>query len=330
MANWKKVIVSGSSAELAALHVDGLSSGVVTGASGNLTTTVVNGTGNILATTGATGVSITGSFSGPLAGNADTATSASYAANSTSASYAANATSASQAANAVSASYAANATSASYAVNATTASHATSGNGTFSGSFSGSFVGDGSGLTGLVTELDIAGDSGTGVIDLKTQSLTIQGTSNEINTSVSGQVITIGLPDDVTITDDLNVGGDLVVTGNLNVNGTTTIIDTTNLLIEDKFALFASGSTTATDGGFVIQSNVDGSGYAFGYDASSDRWALEDGISGTATVFSATPTAFVATVEVGTSTPASPAYGGSTGYGNIFVNTSNSDIWIYA
>jgi hypothetical protein len=84
MATWKKVIVSGSSANLANLQVDSLSSGLVTGASGNLTTTAVNGTGNILATTGATGVSMSGSFSGSFQGNGSgltnvTATSASFA-----------------------------------------------------------------------------------------------------------------------------------------------------------------------------------------------------------------------------------------------------------
>jgi len=73
MATWKKVIVSGSTAELANVKVTGLSSGVVTGASGNLTTTAINGTGNILGTSGATGVKFnsgqfTGSFKGDGAG----------------------------------------------------------------------------------------------------------------------------------------------------------------------------------------------------------------------------------------------------------------------
>ena len=64
MATWKKVIVSGSSANLANLQVDSLSSGLVTGASGNLTTTAINGTGNIVATTNATGLDHSGSVSG--------------------------------------------------------------------------------------------------------------------------------------------------------------------------------------------------------------------------------------------------------------------------
>tara|TARA_Y100000385_G_scaffold152517_1_gene158213 strand:- start:1086 stop:2783 length:1698 start_codon:yes stop_codon:yes gene_type:complete len=69
MATWKKVIVSGSSANLANLQVDSLSSGLVTGASGNLTTTAINGTGNIVATTAATGLSHSGSFSGSFEGD---------------------------------------------------------------------------------------------------------------------------------------------------------------------------------------------------------------------------------------------------------------------
>jgi len=69
MATWKKVIVSGSSANLANLQVDSLSSGLVTGASGNLTTTAINGTGNIVATTNATGLDHSGSFSGSFQGD---------------------------------------------------------------------------------------------------------------------------------------------------------------------------------------------------------------------------------------------------------------------
>jgi trimeric autotransporter adhesin len=48
-------------------------------------------------------------------------------------------------------------------------------------------------------DLDIAGDSGTGAVDLDSQTLTIAGTANEIETSASGQTITIGLPSSVTV-----------------------------------------------------------------------------------------------------------------------------------
>ncbi len=70
MASWKKVIVSGSNANLTALQVDNLINGVVTGSSdGTLGIQPINGTGNILATTGATGVSMSGSFSGSFQGS---------------------------------------------------------------------------------------------------------------------------------------------------------------------------------------------------------------------------------------------------------------------
>ena len=72
MATWKKVIVSGSTANLANIQVDGLTSGSVViggGTAGNLTTTAINGTGNIVATTGASGLVHSGSFSGSFQGN---------------------------------------------------------------------------------------------------------------------------------------------------------------------------------------------------------------------------------------------------------------------
>jgi len=71
MATWKKVIVSGSDANLTALQVDNLTSGqvVIGGGASNLTTTAINGTGNIVATTGATGLSASVSFSGSFQGS---------------------------------------------------------------------------------------------------------------------------------------------------------------------------------------------------------------------------------------------------------------------
>ena len=72
MATWKKVVVSGSSAEFAALKVDNLTSGQVViggGSAANLSTTAINGTGNIVATTAASGLVHSGSFSGSFSGN---------------------------------------------------------------------------------------------------------------------------------------------------------------------------------------------------------------------------------------------------------------------
>ncbi len=70
MATWKKVIVSGSSANLATLQVDNLTNNqvVIGGSSSNLSTRPINGTGDILATTGSSGVVMTGSFTGSFTG----------------------------------------------------------------------------------------------------------------------------------------------------------------------------------------------------------------------------------------------------------------------
>ncbi len=80
-----------------------------------------------------------------------------------------------------------------------------------SGSFTGSFVGEGSGLTGLVSTLGITGsDNSTGTVQLKTQNLTLTGASNEINTTISGQTVTIGLVDNPIITGDITIGGNTI------------------------------------------------------------------------------------------------------------------------
>lgn len=207
-----------------------------------------------------------------------------------------------------------------------------------SGSFSGSFHGDGSDLTGIVTSLNFSGSDGSnGSVDLKTQAFTIDGTANEIETAAAGQTITLGLPSDVTIgnnltvTNDLNVTGNTTIEGNLNVNGTTTTISSSNLLVTDKFALFASGSTSPTDGGLIIQSDVAGTGLALGYDASATRWALQDGLAHDGSTI--TPDAYVvsATSSAAANIPANPNYGGSSvGYGNMFVASDTGDIYIYS
>ena len=76
-------------------------------------------------------------------------------------------------------------------------------------------------------DLDGAGDSGTFAVDLDTQSLTIAGTSNEIETIASGQTLTIGLPNAVTISGtmtagNISTGGNVVATGNLQTGGNLT------------------------------------------------------------------------------------------------------------
>ena len=70
--------------------------------------------------------------------------------------------------------------------------------------------------------LTIAADSGSNdTVTVGSDTLTFEGTSNEVNTTVSNNKITIGLPDDVTIA------------GNLTVSGDTTTVNTSTLAVED-------------------------------------------------------------------------------------------------
>ncbi len=66
------------------------------------------------------------------------------------------------------------------------------------------------------SDLDGAGDSGTFAVDLDTQSLTIAGTTNEIETVASGQTLTIGLPNNVTISGNATIGGN-ITDGSVNL-----------------------------------------------------------------------------------------------------------------
>jgi hypothetical protein len=493
MANWKKVIVSGSIPSFTDIKVDGLASNTVVlgGGSGSvLTTQARNGTGNIVGTTAADGVSMSGSFSGSFQGtiNADIA-SASIADTAGTASVALRANSLAPTVTATSASVAARATTlspaatASFADSATTASHALSGAGDFSGSFigdgsgltgithvldnsltdgngiadftfngsagasvavqadgstltvgasgvkvadagitatqlntsvagdglaggggtalsvnvddssietnsdslrvkasgitndmlagsianaklsnssvtvgsteialgatsttlagltnvvgtkfsgsfSGSFEGDGAGLTGIATTLTVDADSGgTSTVDLKTQTFDIAGTANEIETSVSGQTVTIGLPNNVTIGQDLTVTRDAVITRNLTVQGTASFQATTDLDVADRFIRLASGSNAAGEGGFVVQQGDNGLGEVFGYDQTTLRFGLSSSFDATQNSF--TPDAFFSNVIEGDANDPTATIAKYTKKGNIFV-ADNGDIHIYS
>ena len=74
-------------------------------------------------------------------------------------------------------------------------------------------------LTG--SDLDFSGTSGTGSVDLDSQTFAVVGTSNEIETTAGSQQLQIGLPNDVTIGNDLTVTNDLDVTGVITTAGVT-------------------------------------------------------------------------------------------------------------
>jgi hypothetical protein len=189
------------------------------------------------------------------------------------------------------------------------------------GSFTGSFAGDGSGLTGVASVLNFSGSTGDGSVDLKTQVFSILGTANEIEAVASGQSVTIGLPDDVIITQDLTVNR------NLTVLGTASFQNTENLEVADRFILLASGSNTAGDGGIVVQQGTQNVGELFAFDSAALRWGVTGSFdAGTSTY---TPDAFMTLAIEGSGTDPDAVDARFDKKGNIFIS-SDETIWIYS
>jgi hypothetical protein len=410
MATWKKVIVSGSTANLAALQVDNLTSGqvVIGGGAGNLTTTAINGTGNIVATTGASGLEHSGSFSGSFQGNFVGTTNLpdlTQGTGITAFTYDGGATATVSVAGAstltdnkipkwtgtafANSSLADDGTT----ITGTTSIQLTGANSNLSGSFSGSFQGDGASLTGVTAtaifpttaKTDLANTDqffindgankyvtyGNLLTDLAGTNLAVEGTDsltlattitgltsvtsttfvgNLTGTATTASNITPAITNNTdnyiltatgggtingegNLTFDgttLTVTGNEVVTGNLTVQGTASFQQTTNLEVADRFVLFASGSNTAGDGGIVIQQGTQNVGELYGFENAANRWGFTSSFDASNSSF--TPAAYITTTEFAASNPsAAPLYGGaSNGYGNIHVNSSTGDIFIYS
>lgn len=356
MANWKKVIVSGSEA-----HLTGITSSVLTndnlviagvgGALENsgltLTGTTLNIGGNSIVSTGGSSI-LTGSFSGSFVGTTDLPDLTAVAGGGIksfiydgSTAVAIEVSGAAQLSNNaitkwddgankfVNSSLTDNGT----AITGTTSIQLTGANSNLSGSFSGSFAGNGAALNNIPNAaLDnstitlAAGTNGTGGPDAVAlgETLTINGTNNEIDILVGFNTLKIGLPQDVTISQDLTVNR------NLTVLGTASFQHESNLEVADRFVLFASGSTTTGDGGIVVQQATQDVGELFGYDSSTVRWGLTSSFTANQPAF--TPDAFMAAVTTLASTDPN-ASGPASRYdavGNIYVSSGDESIWIYS
>jgi hypothetical protein len=128
----------------------------------------------------------------------------------------------------------------------------------------------------------------------------------------------------------------LIVSENLTVNGTASFVNVDNLNIKDKFILINSGSSTLSDSGWITQYNAAGSGSAFYLEAGTTgdtgtygRFAVAYDVIGTTQTVTANE--FVVTAKQASGAPpATPTWGGTTnGFGNIYVNSDNGEIYIY-
>ena len=96
-------------------------------------------------------------------------------------------------------------------------------------------------------DLDFGGDTGTGSVDLDSQTFTIAGTANEIETSATGQTLTIGLPSSITVDVVGNLTGNVTgnVTGNLT-GDTTGNVTATSVLADGVTATTQSAGDNST------------------------------------------------------------------------------------
>jgi len=100
------------------------------------------------------------------------------------------------------------------------------------------------------SSFELDADSGTTNSVNLGETLSIIGTSGEVETSVSGNAVTVGLPSDVTI------GNDLTVTGDLIVQGDTVTLNTSTLQVEDTLVLMGNSGTLPTTGGFGLETRL--------------------------------------------------------------------------
>ena len=130
---------------------------------------------------------------------------------------------------------------------------------------------DGSGVLSWIVQsstLTIGADSGTAdAVTVGTDTLTFEGTANEVETTVSNNKITIGLPTNV------------IISGNLTVSGSTTTVSSTTVNVADSMLSLATGnnSSDALDIGFYGLYDDSGSQdeyTGFFRDATDSKWRL--------------------------------------------------------
>lgn len=322
MPTWKKVIVSGSSAELANVNIDN-----ALRVSGSIAVSTAAGVITQQISSSRAGTFLTGSFSGSHYGDFTGSFSGAHFG---------------------------------------TASLSGQFTGSFSGSanLNGSFTGSFSGSIGSMPPLT----QGVGIVPFtysgsSAQTVAIQGaaslTTNLLpkwngtgfsnsNITDNGTLVTVGSgatsgltvqAGGINVTGNSTFNQNLVVTGDLTVAGTASFQNTENVLIADKFLILASGSTSLTDGGFIVASSTaagGASGSAFFIEAASagvyGRFAVAYNVHASSSAVAADE--YMVSTKISAANPNNavpPTWGGSTnGLGNMWVNSVTQDIYIWS
>lgn len=164
------------------------------------------------------------------------------------------------------------------------------------------------------------GNDGTLTFSAGSKTLTVEDDSTVNQDLTTDANVTFG---SVTTTNNVTVGGDLTV------NGATTTVATTNLVIQDAFGFFATGSAgTNVDGGIIVQSgSADLTGSALYHDKGAERWSVAKTIASSGTAV--TPLESVVTVKQPGDNGAPEDADVEYGVGEMFIN-SDGTIWIYS
>lgn len=327
MAEWKKVIVSGSSAQLQTLTLDNALGGAYGGlgmtsiGTGNMpigsgtttyTTVGTNGSGSVVRSTGAQGIIMSGSFSGSFIGSGTGLTG--ILADSTFAIHGSDGTSGSFATATDTIKFTTGSVHG-FSFSVTDATQlliklntpqdlTTTANvlfGTVTGS---SFKATAmpAGVDNTVVVLDSNGNFVTDEIDSRVWGTTLidgSGASTRVAYFSDADTLTSnsGFTFDGTLLTigSSTFGTNTVIAGDLTVLGTTTNINITNLNVEDRFILLNSGSATG-DGGFIVQTETGMSGSMFGWDDSATRFGMQINTKVGADEVVITPDAYIVSV----------------------------------
>ena len=109
-------------------------------------------------------------------------------------------------------------------------------------------------------------DVSSGAVSLKDATtgavIAVAATANETTVARSNGTVTIGLPDDVTITGQLNVSenivvaGNTIVNGNLTVEGATTYVSSSTVKVDDSMLILAANNSAHSVDAGVYQKYV--------------------------------------------------------------------------
>ena len=142
-----------------------------------------------------------------------------------------------------------------------------------------------SALSSGTTIFTLQADSGSNDAIETGNTIDFEGTANEIDTAVSANKITIGLPNDVTISNNLTVDG------NFTVNGTSTTINATTIDVADPLIKLArdNESSDSVDIGFFGHYYDNGAAHAGIFrDASDNKFKMFTGYGAAGDIGSAT------------------------------------------